>query len=92
VACFGVPVVIVRAMVWFETKPGSGNLDVGTDASDPDELVDAFSLATLSNGVASNLALAGTAVAANTRIWAKVSQGSTAGVGGGLALEYFELP
>lgn len=92
VACFGVPIVIVRASVWFETKPGSGNLDVGTDAADPDEIVDAFSLSTLTNGTASNLTLAGTAVAANTRIWAKVAQGSTAGVGGGFAMEYFELP
>jgi len=93
VACFSTAVIIVKAQVWFETKPDAGALDVGTDDADPDEIVDNFDLTTLTNGDPSNLTLAGTSVAANTRLWAKVGQaGSTAGVGGGLAVEYFALP
>jgi hypothetical protein len=93
VAVFSTPVVVIKATVWFETKPDSGILDVGTDDTDPDEIVDAFNLTTLANHVPSNLTLAGTQVAANTRIWAKVSAASSAaGVGGGLAIEYFNLP
>jgi len=93
VACFGTPIIVVKAQVWFETKPDAGALDVGTDASDPDEIVDNFDLSGLTNAVASNLTLAGTTVAADTRIWAKVGQASsTAGVAGGLSIEYFNLP
>lgn len=93
VGCFSTAVVVVKAQTWFETKPDAGALDVGTDAADPDEIVDAFDLTTLTNGTASNLTLAGTNLAANTRLWAKVGQAtSTAGVGGGLSVEYFPLP
>lgn len=93
VACFSTPVVIVKAQVWFETKPDAGALDVGTDNTDPDEIVDNFTLTGLTNGAASNLTLIGSTVAANTRIWAKIGQASaTAGVGGGLAIEYAYLP
>ncbi|MFA5864475.1 MAG: hypothetical protein WC975_07280 [Phycisphaerae bacterium] len=93
VAIFSTPVVIVKAQVWFETKPDAGYLDIGTDNSDPDEIVDNFNLTTLTNATASNLTLAGTTVPANTRIWAKVGAATTtAGAGGGLAIEYFNLP
>jgi hypothetical protein len=93
VACFSTPIVVVKAQVWFETKPDAGALDVGTDDTDPDEIVDNFTLTGLTNGDPSNLTLAGTSVAANTRLWAKVGQASsTAGVGGGLSIEYFNLP
>ena len=93
VAAFGTKVVIVKAQVWFETKPDAGSLNVGTDNSDPDEIVDNFNLTTLTNGSPSNLTLVGTTVAANTRIWAKVSAAtSSAGVGGGLSIEYYPLP
>jgi hypothetical protein len=93
IAAFSVPVVIVKATVWFETKPDAGSLDVGTDDLDPDEIVDNFNLTTLTIHQPLNLTLAGTLVAANTRIWAKVSPAtSTPGVGGGLAIEYFNLP
>ncbi len=93
VAAFDTAVIILGIRVWFETKPDAGAVDVGTDASDPDELVDNFDLTGLSNGVASSLTLAGSSVAAETRIWAKVGQASSsAGVGGGLTIEYVQLP
>jgi hypothetical protein len=93
VACFSTPIVVVKAQVWFETKPDAGALNVGTDDTDPDEIVDAFALTGLTNGDPSNLTLAGSSVAANTRIFALVGQASsTAGVGGGLALEVYQLP
>lgn len=93
VAAFSTPVVIVKAQTWFETKPDVGALDVGTDASDPDEIVDNFNLTTLTNRAVSNLPLAGTALAANTRLWAKVSAATTtAGTGGALTIEYCPLP
>jgi hypothetical protein len=92
VAAFSTPVVIVKAQTWFETKPDAGALDIGTDAGDPDEIVDNFNLTTLTNAAVSNLTLAGTSIASGTRLWAKVSAAtSTAGVGGGLAIEYFPL-
>ena len=92
VACFSSAAIIVKAQVWFETAPDAGNLDIGSDNSDPDEIVDSFDLSTLSDHQASNLTLAGTAVSANTRIWAKLgAASSTAGIGGGLAIEYFNL-
>jgi hypothetical protein len=84
---------IVSAQVAFNTVPNSGALDVGTDASDPDEVIDNFNLATLTANVAANLTLAGRDVAKNTRIWAKVGVATTtAGVGGVLTLRFFELP
>jgi len=93
IGVFSTPVVIVKATVWFETKPDAGYLDVGTDDADPDEVVDNFNLTTLANHVPSNLTLAGTAIAANTRLWAKISAAtSVPGVGGGLAVEFFPLP
>ncbi len=93
VGAFGMRVVIVKAQVWFETKPDNGYLNVGTDSADPDDIVDNFNLTTLSDGVPSNLTLVGTTVNANTRIWAKVSAASSsAGVGGGLSIEYYPLP
>ena len=93
VATFSTPVVIVKAQAWFETKPDVGTLDVGTTAADPDEIVDNFNLATLTNGAPTNLTLAATTLAANTRLTAKVSAASsTAGVGGGLSVEFFPLP
>jgi hypothetical protein len=93
VVAFSTPVIVVKAQTWFETKPDAGTLNLGTDASDPDEIVDNFNLATLTNGQPTSLTLAGTTLAANTRLYAKVSAASsTAGIGGGLAVEYFPLP
>jgi len=93
VGCWSTPIVVVKAQCWFETKPDQGALDVGADAADPDEIVDSFNLTTLVDGTPSNLILAGTTVAANTRLWASVGQANAAaGVGGGLAIEYFPLP
>ncbi len=87
------PIVVLSAEVVFNTKPDAGTLDVGTDNSDPDEIVDAFNLTTLTNHTRSVLTLAGTAVAKDQRIWAKVSAAtSSAGVGGLLVLRYIELP
>jgi hypothetical protein len=93
VGIFSTPVVILKATAWFETKPDAGALDVGTDDLDPDEIVDNFNLTTLTSHAPSNLTLAGTQVAANTRIWARVSAAtSVPGIGGGIAIEYFNLP
>lgn len=84
---------IVSIQVSFNTKPDQGALDVGTDNSDPDELVDAFDLASLNNNAPQALTLAGRDVAKNFRIWARVGQaGSTAGVGGLLTVRFVELP
>ena len=93
VACFSTAAVIVKAQTWFETAPDAGTLDVGTDNSDPDEIVDNFDLSSLTDHQASTLTLAGTSVSANMRLWAKVGgASSSAGVGGGLSIEYFNLP
>jgi len=93
VATFGSAIVVLSVRVWFETKPDAGALDVGTDPTDPDEIVDSFDLTTLTNGVAASVSLAGSSVAAGTRIWAKVGQATAqAGVAGGLTLEYVPLP
>jgi len=92
IAAFSTPVVIVKAQVWFETKPDAGTLTIGSNSSG-DNIVASFNLTTLTNSVPSTLTLAGTNVAANTRIFAKVTAAtSTAGVAGGLAIEYFPLP
>jgi len=93
IGAFSTPIVVVRAVAWFETKPDAGALDVGTDSDDPDEIVDNFNLTTLTNHQPATLTLAGTTVAANTRLWARVSGATTTpGTGGGLAIEYFPLP
>ncbi len=84
---------ILHAQVSFNTVPGAGSLDVGTDNSDPDEVIDAFNLTTLSPNTPTLLSLNFTDVAAGQRIWAKVGQASTtAGVGGVLSMRYIELP
>jgi hypothetical protein len=84
---------VVSAHVSFNTVPNSGNLDVGTDASNPNQIVSAFNLASLSAGVPAGLTLNFHDVTKNLRIWAKVGQASsTAGVGGLLSLRYIELP
>ena len=76
----------------FNTLPNSGNLDVGTGSSTPNEIVSAFNLASLTANTPSNLTLAARDVAKNLRIWAKVGQASSsAGVGGLLTVRYFEL-
>jgi hypothetical protein len=77
----------------FNTVPNSGNLDVGTDNTNPNQIVAAFNLATLTAHVPANLTLAGRDVAKNLRIWARVGQATTtAGVGGLLTVRFFELP
>ncbi len=84
---------VVSAQVSFNTVPNSGNLDVGTDNTNPTQIVSAFNLATLTAHVPANLSLFGRDVAKNLRIWAKVgSASSTAGVGGLITIRFFELP
>ena len=84
---------VVSAQVSFNTAPNSGSLDVGTDNANPNQLVAAFNLATLTAHVPASLTIAGRDYAKNARIWAKVGQASSsAGVGGLLSLRYFELP
>lgn len=87
------PILVLSAEVIFHTKPDQGTLDVGTDNSDPDEIVDAFNLASLTNHQRAVLTLAGNLVGKDQRLWARVGQASsTAGVGGLLTLRYIELP
>jgi hypothetical protein len=84
---------VISATVSFNTAPDQGNLDVGTDSSDPDGIVDAFDLSALTDHTPQSLTLAGKDVAKGQRIWAKVGQASSAaGVGGLLSLRYVELP
>jgi hypothetical protein len=86
-------IMLVSIEVSFNTVPDQGNLDVGTDASDPDELVDAFDLSTLTAHTPTSLTPVIPGVAKGLRIWAKVGQASsTAGVGGLLSVRYYELP
>lgn len=87
------PIVVLSAHVAFNTKPDAGALDVGTGNTTPNELVANFTLSGLTNNTPATLTLAASAVAASTRIWAKVGQASsTAGIGGMLTLRYIELP
>ncbi len=84
---------IVGIDVCFNTVPDQGNLDVGMDASDPDEVVNAFDLSSLSANTPASLTLVNSIVGDGLRVWAKVGQASsTAGVGGVLSVRYIELP
>jgi hypothetical protein len=84
---------IISLVVSFITAPDQGNLDIGTDASDPDEIVNAFDLSTLAPQTPTTPTLGGRDVDKNMHVWAKVGQASsTAGVGGLLSLRYVELP
>jgi hypothetical protein len=84
---------VISVQVSFNTIPNQGALDVGTDNADPDEIIDAFNLATLTAHTPAVLTIVGTDFAKNLRIWAKVGQASTTvGVGGLLSMRYFELP
>lgn len=84
---------VLTAQVSFNTPPDTGLLDVGTDNADPDELVNAFNLASLTPNTPTTLTLSTTDVAGGLRIWAKVGQAtSAAGVGGLLSVRYIELP
>lgn len=86
-------IVILSVQVSFNTVPNQGLLDLGTDATDPDEIVDAFNLATLTAHTPRLLTLMSTLVQKGQRVWAKVGQASTtAGVGGMLSIRYVELP
>ncbi|HWL94462.1 MAG TPA: hypothetical protein VNT79_13115 [Phycisphaerae bacterium] len=84
---------VVSAQVSFRVVPDQGLLDVGIVVADPDEMVDAFNLTTLSVNTPALLPLASRSFAAAAPIYAKVGQAtSTAGLGGMLALRYVELP
>lgn len=84
---------VISMQVSFNTVPGAGALDVGTHETDPDQLVDAFNLATLQANTPELLTPNFMTVAAGQRIWAKVGQAtSPAGVGGVFTMRYIELP
>lgn len=84
---------VISAQVVFRTLPDQGLLDVGTVAADPDEMVDAFNLTTLTANVPTLLTLVTRSFAAGVPIHAKVGQASsTAGQGGMLSIRYVELP
>ncbi len=86
-------ILVTSAQVSFSTVPDQGNLDIGTTVSDPDEMVDAFSLAGLSANSPATLALVARTFAAGSPLYAKVGQASaSAGDGGVLSLRYVELP
>lgn len=84
---------VISAEVSFLTVPDQGNLDVGTTVADPDELVNAFNLATLTTNTPAGLVLLNRDITAGANLWAKVGQASTTpGDGGLLSLRYAELP
>lgn len=84
---------VISAEVSFLTVPDQGNLDVGTTVADPDELVNAFNLATLVSNTPTSLILLNRDIAAGMNLWAKVGQATTtAGDGGLLSIRYIELP
>jgi len=83
----------IGAEVSFLTVPDQGLLDVGTTVSDPDEMVNAFNLATLTSNTPTVLLPVFRDVPKGQVIWAKVGQASTTpGDGGLLSLRYLELP
>jgi hypothetical protein len=84
---------VMSVEVSFLTVPDQGLLDVGTTVADPDELVNAFNLATLASNVATLLVPVLRDIAKGQVVWAKVGQASaTAGDGGLLSLRYVEVP
>ncbi|MCG8405119.1 MAG: hypothetical protein MI923_07990 [Phycisphaerales bacterium] len=85
---------VISLEVSLITIPDQGNLDVGTTLADPDELVNAFNLATLSsNTPAAPILASNRKVDAGIPILAKVGQAtSTAADGGMLTMRYIELP
>ena len=84
---------IVSVQVCFNTVPDQGQINMGTDAADPDEIVDAFNVSSLTANTPRQLTLAGNVVQKNQRVWAKVGPGaSVAGVCGILSIRYVELP
>lgn len=85
--------VIDSVVVWFFSKPDAGNLDVGTDPTDPDEIVDNFNLTTLTNKVPKSIPLVGSSLASGEELWAKVSgAGASAGSGGGITVNFHAAP
>jgi hypothetical protein len=81
--------VIEEVSVVFMTKPDAGNLNVGVDNLDPDEVVDNFNLTTLTNYQPKKLTLVGTSVLKGQNLWAKVSAAlSIPGAGGGITINY----
>ncbi len=84
---------IASIEVSFNTVPNSGDLDVGTHATNPIELVNSFDLTSLTPNVPAAVTPSSRDVAKGLRIWAKVAQASSsAGVGGLLTIRYCELP
>lgn len=84
---------VVSVEVSFLTVPSSGNLDVGTGASSPTQIVNGFNLATLSANTPTSISPYSRDVAKGMQIWARVGQASgTAGECGVLTMRYVELP
>ncbi|MBX3395960.1 MAG: hypothetical protein KF841_11400 [Phycisphaerae bacterium] len=84
---------VISAQVSFRVVPDQGNLDVGVVTSDPDEMVDAFALSTLTANTPVTLTLADRSFEAGVPLHARVGQASsTAGQGGMLSIRYVELP
>lgn len=84
---------VISVEVSFLTVPDQGLLDVGTTVADPDDVVNAFNLATLSSNVPTLLPPVFRDIAKGQVVWAKVGQaGTTAGDGGVLSLRYIEVP
>jgi hypothetical protein len=84
---------IVSVEVSFLTVPNSGNLDVGSGASTPTQIVNGFNLASLTANTPASISPYSRDVAKGLEIWAKVGQASsTAGECGVLTMRYVELP
>ncbi len=87
------PIRIISAQVAFRIVPDQGLLDIGTTPADPDQMVDAFSLNTLSANTPALLPLVSRTFAAGAPIYAKVGQATTtAGQNGMVSIRYVELP
>lgn len=85
---------VYSVQVGLATAPGgTPALDVGFHATDPDELVDAYNLGSMSDNSIVSLPLVTTTIAAGKRLWAKVGQATTTAADGGvLTITYALLP
>jgi hypothetical protein len=84
---------VISTEVSFLTVPNSGNLDVGTGPTNPNQIINAFNLASLTANTPTFVAPSNRDVAKGLHIWARVGQASsTAGECGLLTMRYVELP
>ena len=89
IGTWAVPITIEKVFVYVYQKPDSGNLDIGWDYVDPDEVVDNFSLNSLTNNVPQQLSIVDSFVPAGTALDLKIGACThTPGVGGVITIHY----